>query len=80
MSTLIYISCFPAKDNAFRESSYVNKLNYDSGNNESVTDYLNKTQTKYTINMCLYNPCDNGKVEILQKVSTSKKIEKILEI
>ena len=58
----------PAMDHATRESKYVNNLIVPRQQNDDDLRYIMRIQKLYNINIWIYTPCGDGKVELLKSV------------
>ena len=70
----------PVIVNATRESKYVNKLIEPRQQHEDDFAYIKRIQKLYNINLWVYTPCGEGKVEIFIPVDGFKKDRKDVRI
>ena len=67
-------------DNATRESKYQNKLIAPRQQHEDDFGYILRIQKLYNINIWIYTPCGDGKVELLKPVDDFEKDRKYVRI
>ena len=70
----------PVIGNATRESKYVDKLNEPRQQHEDDFGYILRIQKLYNINIWVYTPCGNGKVELFKQVDDFNKDRKDVRI
>ena len=70
----------PAPHYATRESKYEDKLIEPRQQHENYFDYIIRIQKLYNINIWVYTPCGNGKIELFKQVDDFKKDRKDVRI
>ena len=70
----------PAPHHATRESKYVDKLIEPRQQHEDDFAYIVRIQKLYNINIWVYTPCGNGKIELFKQVDDFNKDRKDVRI
>ena len=70
----------PASHHATRESKYVDKLIETRQQHEDDFAYIIRIQKLYNINIWVYTPCGNGKIELFKQVDDFNKDRKDVRI
>ena len=70
----------PAPHHATRESKYVDKLIETRQQHEDDFVYIIRKQKLYNINIWVYTPCGNGKIELFKQVDDFNKDRKDVRI
>ena len=70
----------PAPHHATRESKHVDKLIEPGQQHEDDFAYIIRIQKLYNINIWIYTPCGNGKIEFFKQVNDFKKDRKDVRI
>ena len=70
----------PAPHHATRESKYVDKLIEPRQQHEDDFAYIKSIQKLYNINIWVYTPCGNGKIELFKQVDDFNKDRKDVRI
>ena len=70
----------PAAHHATRESKYVDKLIEPRQQHEDDFAYIIRIQKLYNINIWVYTPCGNGKIELFKQVDDFNKDRKDVRI
>ena len=70
----------PVIVNTTRESKYVDKLIEPRQQHKDDFGYILRIQKLYNINICLYTPCGEGKVELFKPVDDLVKDRKHVRI
>ena len=71
---------YPAMDHATRENKYQNKPITPRQQHEDDFCYILRIHKLYSINIWIYTPCGDGKVELLKPVDDFDKDRKDLRI